>query len=73
MLKRLSKYFGDQYNVNNVILSGTHTHSGPGGFLMHFLFDISTLGFVRQTFEAYTSGIVKVKNDQNEWEVFVIN
>lgn len=45
--------------MDNVMISATHTHSAPGGYLMHTLFDISTFGFCKQTFDAITSGIVK--------------
>lgn len=45
--------------MDNVMISATHTHSAPGGFLMHTLFDISSFGFSNQTFQAITSGIVK--------------
>lgn len=42
------------------MISGTHTHSSPGGFMMDVLFDISTLGFVKETFDALVNGISKV-------------
>lgn len=60
MLRRLRKFYGNLYSVDNVIISGTHTHSTPGGFLMDLLFDIPTFGFVNETFLAYVSGITKV-------------
>ncbi|CAK1600599.1 unnamed protein product [Parnassius mnemosyne] len=59
VLKRLQKRFGDLYTDNNVILSGTHTHSTPGGFLMDFLFDLPILGFVKETYLALVTGILK--------------
>ncbi|KAL0831611.1 hypothetical protein ABMA28_002389 [Loxostege sticticalis] len=59
VIKRLQKRYGDLYNDQNVILSGTHTHSTPGGFLIDFLFDLPILGFVRETFVAYIAGIYK--------------
>ncbi|XP_017780486.1 PREDICTED: neutral ceramidase [Nicrophorus vespilloides] len=58
VLKRLSENYGDIYNEQNVIISGTHTHGGPGGFLMDVIFDITCLGFSRETFNAYVDGIV---------------
>lgn len=45
-----------------MIISGTHTHSAPGGFLMDILFDIPSYGFVNETFTAYVSGITRVSN-----------
>ncbi|XP_052755048.1 neutral ceramidase isoform X2 [Galleria mellonella] len=59
VLKRLKKRYGDLYTEDNVIISGTHTHSTPGGFLMDFLFDLPILGFVKETFIAYVIGIYK--------------
>jgi len=63
VLRQLNKHYTDhRYTERNVILSGTHTHSTPGGFLMHVLFDISSWGFVEETFEALVEGIVLVSN-----------
>ncbi|XP_063536050.1 neutral ceramidase [Cydia strobilella] len=59
IIKRLQKRFGDIYSENNVIISGTHTHSTPGGFLMDFLFDLPILGFVKETYVSYIAGIFK--------------
>lgn len=40
--------YGDLYTAENVGISGIHTHSTPGGFLQYVLFDITSLGFVKQ-------------------------
>lgn len=61
VIKRLKARYGDIYNNENVVISGTHTHGAPGGFLMHLLYDISILGFVPQTFEAMANGIYLVR------------
>lgn len=42
------------------MISGTHTHSAPGGFLMYFLLDFSIAGFSTATFEALVQGIAQV-------------
>lgn len=52
--------FGDMYTERNVAISGIHTHSGPGGYLQYVLYDITSLGFVKQSWEAVVSGIVEV-------------
>ncbi|KAK3856094.1 hypothetical protein Pcinc_037545, partial [Petrolisthes cinctipes] len=39
------------------MLSGTHTHSGPAGYLQYLLFDITSLGFVHETLDAMVEGI----------------
>lgn len=64
VIKRLQTRYGDTYNNDNVIISGTHTHGAPGGFLMHLLYDISILGFVPQTFEALANGVYLVSLDK---------
>ncbi|KAI1285333.1 Neutral ceramidase [Halotydeus destructor] len=51
------KYSG-LYNVENVLISGTHTHSSPGGFLQYLLYTIVSQGFTKQTFDAVVNGIV---------------
>ncbi|KAI4458937.1 ceramidase [Holotrichia oblita] len=57
VIENLEALYGDTYTVQNVIISGTHTHSTPGGFMDHLLFDITILGHVKQTFEALVEGI----------------
>nr|XP_024217768.1 neutral ceramidase [Halyomorpha halys] len=59
ILRRLEGKLGDLYTIDNVMISGTHTHSTPGGFLMDILFDLNSWGFVSETFEAYASGITR--------------
>ncbi|XP_078721774.1 neutral ceramidase [Lampetra fluviatilis] len=58
VLMRLKDKYGSQYNESNVVLSGTHTHSGPGGYFQYSLFVIASQGFIKPCFEAITSGIV---------------
>ena len=41
-------------------LSGIHTHSGPGGYLQYILYIITSLGFVRESFDVLVAGIVEV-------------
>ncbi|KAK6626773.1 hypothetical protein RUM44_009250 [Polyplax serrata] len=60
VIKNLQKLCGPIYNLDNVIISGTHTHSAPGGFLMYFLFDLPIRGFSTETFRALVNGIVQV-------------
>nr|XP_040568056.1 LOW QUALITY PROTEIN: neutral ceramidase-like [Lepeophtheirus salmonis] len=59
VINRLENEFGDLYTQTNVVLSGTHTHSGPAGYFQYLLFDISCLGFIQQTYEAIVSGVVE--------------
>ena len=60
VVNRLNEKYGTLYNAKNVVLSGTHTHSGPAGFLQYLLFTITSLGWVQQSFDALVNGIVAV-------------
>jgi neutral ceramidase len=44
-----------------VAISGTHTHSGPGGYLQYVLYIITSLGFVRESFDVLVGGILEVR------------
>jgi len=58
LIDRLKKRYGpDLYTEQNVALSGTHTHSGPAGYLQYLIYDVTGLGFVPQTFQALVDGI----------------
>jgi neutral ceramidase len=47
VITRLADIFGpDVYTNENVLLSGIHTHSGPGGFSWYTLYEVTTLGYV---------------------------
>lgn len=59
-MNKLQLKYGNLYNLDNVMISGTHTHGTPGGFMMHLLYDISTFGFVPETYRALVSGIFNV-------------
>ncbi|EFJ12355.1 hypothetical protein SELMODRAFT_269142 [Selaginella moellendorffii] len=60
-IKVLSKLkdrrYGDTYSEKNVIISGIHTHSGPGGYLQYVLYIVTSIGFVKQSFNALVDGI----------------
>lgn len=58
VMRRLAQRFGDLYTSANVMLSATHTHSGPGGYSHYRLYNITTGGFRPRTFEAIVAGIV---------------
>ena len=52
--------YGDMYSQQNVAISGIHTHSGPAGYLQYLLYDITSKGFVRETFDVLVNGILAV-------------
>jgi Neutral/alkaline non-lysosomal ceramidase, N-terminal len=51
--------FKDLYKVENVLISGTHTHSGPGGYSHYFLYNLTAGGFDQDNFDKIVNGIVK--------------
>ena len=52
-------YPGEVYTERNVVLSATHTHSGPAGYMQYLLFNITNLGFVKDALDALVVGIVR--------------
>uniref|UniRef100_A0A6I8NGF0 Neutral ceramidase n=1 Tax=Ornithorhynchus anatinus TaxID=9258 RepID=A0A6I8NGF0_ORNAN len=59
VLKRLQSKYPGLYRQDNVILSGTHTHSGPAGYFQYTIFVLSSKGFIKPSFEVIVNGIVK--------------
>ncbi|KAM7258829.1 hypothetical protein ACFE04_014570 [Oxalis oulophora] len=57
VIDKLKSRFGDLYTEENVAISGIHTHSGPGGYLQYMLYSITSLGFIRQSFDAIVNAI----------------
>ncbi len=56
----VSEKYKGLYNTKNIALSATHTHSGPGGYHQYLLFSLTSLGFIKQSFDAIVEGIVRV-------------
>uniref|UniRef100_A0A182Q5C7 Neutral ceramidase n=1 Tax=Anopheles farauti TaxID=69004 RepID=A0A182Q5C7_9DIPT len=75
VLNLLKARYGDTYRFENVVLSGSHSHSVPSGFLMSYLYDIASLGFVPQNFDALVEGItlaiVRAHESMREGRVFL--
>lgn len=46
-------------HLENLVISGTHTHSAPGGFLQYALFQLTSLGYSHETMEAYVEGVTQ--------------
>jgi len=59
VIERLKARYGDLYTEKNVAISGIHTHSGPGGYLQYVTYIVTSLGFVRQSFDVLVDGIEK--------------
>jgi len=67
VITELKKRLPNKYDYDNVALSGTHTHSGPSGFLQDVIFQFSGSGWVPQTLNAMVAGVVEsiVMADKN--------
>lgn len=56
-------------------ISGIHTHAGPGGYLQYVVYIVTSLGFVRQSFDVIVNGIeqsiVEAHNNLRPGKIFV--
>ncbi|CAE8631656.1 unnamed protein product [Polarella glacialis] len=60
VVEGLQEIFGPSlYTRQNVMISATHTHSGPGGFSGHAFYNFTVLGFQRENFNCICKGIVR--------------
>lgn len=57
--ERLQERFGAAYGPANVVLTATHTHCGPGGHGHDVLYNITTSGHHRRTFDRLVDGVVE--------------
>jgi neutral ceramidase len=57
VMEKLHATYGGEYTNHNVMLAGTHTHSGPGGYYGYALYDFAIMGFDRQNYNAIVEGI----------------
>ena len=57
VVEKLRARYGTLYSDDNVLLSATHTHSGPGGFSHYALYNLTVLGYDKQNFNAIVDGI----------------
>ena len=52
VLEKLNKEFGNStFRNDNLVLSATHTHSGPAGYMEYIMYSISSFGFVEECFQ----------------------
>lgn len=63
IVAKLSALYPGVYDDNNIGLVGTHQHAGVGGYLENLLPQLTSLGFVRETFDAIVTGSVKAAVD----------
>jgi neutral ceramidase len=58
VVHKLHEQYGNLYNDENVLITATHTHSGPGGFSSYALYNLTTYGFSKENFDTIVNGIV---------------
>ncbi|GAB2565255.1 neutral/alkaline ceramidase [Kribbella endophytica] len=66
VLAKLQQRYGGLYGDRNLLLSATHTHSGPGGQSHNLAYNLSILGFQKQAFDATVDGIVEAITEAHE-------
>lgn len=60
VIAKLQQLYGPTlYTHDNVMLSGIHTHSGPGAYSWYALYDITAFGFSEQSYDAVVNGITQ--------------
>ncbi|SME98120.1 neutral/alkaline non-lysosomal ceramidase N-terminal domain-containing protein [Pseudobacteriovorax antillogorgiicola] len=59
ILDRLEQEVPGQFSHRNLLLAATHTHSALGGYSHRTLYNIPTLGFHSEVYEAIVTGTVK--------------
>jgi neutral ceramidase len=59
VVARLRQTYGSLYGDDNVLLSATHTHAGPGGHSHYALYNLTILGFDRQNFDLIVDGVYR--------------
>jgi len=59
VMEALDKKLPGLYTKQNVGISGTHTHSGPSGFLQYVIFQFAGSGYVPDTLDAMVNGVVE--------------
>jgi neutral ceramidase len=60
VIRRLEAKYPGVYNADNVMLSATHTHSGPGGLSYYNLYQFAPVGgFNQENWETVVDGIVQ--------------
>lgn len=59
VIQILQSKYGNDYTDANVLITATHTHSGPGGFSGDTFYNITTYGFDKKHFDVIVDGIVR--------------
>lgn len=75
VVERLQQQFGNRYSLDNVIISATHTHSGPGGYWQSRTATGLDGGLYPRHFELIAAGItasiIKAHEDLQPGDIYV--
>ncbi len=75
VIRKIKNHFGNLYTEKNVLISGTHTHSGPGGYSHYLIYNLSMLGFDKQHFNCIVDGIfqsiVRAHGNKTKGRIFI--
>ena len=75
VIEKLKNHFGNLYTEKNVLISATHTHSGPGGYSHYLIYNGSMLGFNKQNFNCIVEGIfqsiVRAHGNKTKGTIFI--
>ena len=59
LVRRIQAAYPGQFGEENIMVTASHTHATPGGISHHMLFNVTTLGFHPDTFNAQVEGSMK--------------
>jgi len=59
VVETLRRVYGGVYTDENVLLTSTHTHSGPGGYMQYKAFHHNSNGFYKPTVNAQVNGVLE--------------
>ncbi|XP_017484039.1 PREDICTED: neutral ceramidase-like [Rhagoletis zephyria] len=60
VIEKLEAIYGPGvYGHENIMISSTHTHSGPGGYFQYLLYIITQEGYIKESTSAIVEGITK--------------
>ncbi|KAJ0163447.1 Neutral ceramidase [Colletotrichum tanaceti] len=57
-VRALGPAYAAAYNKDNIAVTGTHSHAGPGAWFNYLLPQVTSLGFDKQSYQAIVDGAV---------------
>ena len=60
VIEKLQEEYSGRYTEVNVAVTGTHTHSGPGGYFQYSMYTLTNFGISSLSIDIIVEGIVQV-------------